>query len=705
MTLAQGRYFEGTRSIHLGERLGRGGEGEVFALGGDPKRAVKLYAAAGAADREAKIAAMVRARLAASAPTVAFPLAVVRTDADRFAGFVMPRVSAAKPVHELYGPGARKKIFPDADYRFLVRAALNAARAVAATHRAGCVIGDINHSGFLISDQALVALIDADSFQFADGAARYLCRVGVPEYTAPELQGRSLGGVVRTENHDAFGLAVILFQLLFMGRHPFSGRPKAGDLPIPEAIRGHHFAYSRRRATGLDPPPATGRLTDFPGPVADLFESAFGPPGSAARPSAAAWVRTFEALERALRPCPNNAAHHYPRAAPDCPWCRMEAQSGVPLFVPPVRTASGPTGDAVTLPPFVEALLRARLDAIETPETVAYAPPPPRTSAAASPLPRPQGVWARLVAHFAPAREAWRELRVLDAKLYRAVADIQVQIDIDAAWLLKAELGALIRRRAALAAEAAAVETRYRTERHHLMTQQHLEGRFIAKASIRGIGPSLVATLASFGFETAADLRRRDVRRTPGIGPVKADALHDWARGLAARFTPPPALTPQERAEISRRRLDVAREAQDRDARIGREMTRLEELARAIATARTTRSTRIDELLARRVRLVALIEARRGVVGPASMPPARTLRAETRERARTVSASTPPQAAAGSAPSRGGPNPSHGSGLTASCPVCGAPMVRRTARRGRKPGQVFLGCSRFPACWGTRPGP
>ena len=25
-------------------------------------------------------------------------------------------------------------------------------------------------------------------------------------------------------NHDNFGLAVLIFQLLFMGRHPFSGR-------------------------------------------------------------------------------------------------------------------------------------------------------------------------------------------------------------------------------------------------------------------------------------------------------------------------------------------------------------------------------------------------------------------------------------------------------------------------------------------------
>lgn len=37
----------------------------------------------------------------------------------------------------------------------------------------------------------------------------------------------------------------------------------------------------------------------------------------------------------------------------------------------------------------------------------------------------------------------------------------------------------------------------------------------------------------------------------------------------------------------------------------------------------------------------------------------------------------------------------------AVCPRCGAPMRVRT---NRDSGEAFLGCSRFPACRGTRPG-
>ena len=39
------------------------------------------------------------------------------------------------------------------------------------------------------------------------------------------------------------------------------------------------------------------------------------------------------------------------------------------------------------------------------------------------------------------------------------------------------------------------------------------------------------------------------------------------------------------------------------------------------------------------------------------------------------------------------------------CPRCGAPMVSRRARTGQSAGQVFWGCSKYPGCRGTRPGP
>jgi restriction system protein len=38
-----------------------------------------------------------------------------------------------------------------------------------------------------------------------------------------------------------------------------------------------------------------------------------------------------------------------------------------------------------------------------------------------------------------------------------------------------------------------------------------------------------------------------------------------------------------------------------------------------------------------------------------------------------------------------------------ACPLCAAPMLQRTAKRGAGAGQRFWGCSRYPACRGTLP--
>ena len=137
-------------------------------------------------------------------------------------GFMMPRFGDHQPIHHLYNPAQRIKYFPRANWAFLVHAARNCEAAFEEVHRADCLVGDVNQSNLLVSAKATVGLIDCDSFQIRSNGALYLCDVGVPIYSAPELQGRlrlpwfdTLG-----PNHDRFGSAMLIFQLLFMGRHP-----------------------------------------------------------------------------------------------------------------------------------------------------------------------------------------------------------------------------------------------------------------------------------------------------------------------------------------------------------------------------------------------------------------------------------------------------------------------------------------------------
>ena len=170
----------------------------------------------------------------------------------------------------------------------------------------------------------------------------------MPEFTPPELQGEDLSSVVRTANHDDFGLAILIFCTLMMGRHPFAGRYLGqGDMPMDRAIAEYRFAYSSRRgSTLMEAPPNVPTLADLPLSLADAFERAFGPGGSAgARVSASEWATLLDKAEGELIPCTSSAAHHYFRSAQTCPWCRMErAYPGFQAFAPtfPIRAGEQP---------------------------------------------------------------------------------------------------------------------------------------------------------------------------------------------------------------------------------------------------------------------------------------------------------------------------------------------------------------------------
>jgi serine/threonine protein kinase len=264
-------------------------------------------------------------------PFVAFPIETVTAN-GAFAGFTMRKATGMKLMHRLCTPADRKTEFPDANFRFLVRVAFNFTRAIASIISLGVVIGDINESGALVDQKGLVTVIDIDSFQYLSGGQLFRCRVGKPEYTPPELQGQSFEKVDRTVNHDAFGVAVIIFEFLFMGRHPFSGVYKGtGDqLSILRAIQEGRFAYSQHRSlTQMEPPPNVPVLAEIPIDMAAAFQRVFGSPALKvqARPTAAEWV-PLKSMEKSIIECKANPAHYFSGAAPSCPWCRIKNHGG-----------------------------------------------------------------------------------------------------------------------------------------------------------------------------------------------------------------------------------------------------------------------------------------------------------------------------------------------------------------------------------------
>jgi DNA-binding helix-hairpin-helix protein with protein kinase domain len=225
----------------------------------------------------------------------------------------------------------RLKSFPRAGWTFQIRAAQNLAAAFDEVHKAGCLVGDVNQGNAFVSTQALVWIIDCDSFQMRANGRQYLCEVGTPHYTPPELQGMSFRGLVRTENHDRFGLAVLLYQLLFVGRHPYAGvYLGSGDPSFEQLIREYRFSQGpTAHANGMDPPPHTPTFADISPELGALFRRAFERGGEAgSRPRAAEWIPVLRQLEQACAECAADAGHKYWRKAGNCVWCRLAANGG-----------------------------------------------------------------------------------------------------------------------------------------------------------------------------------------------------------------------------------------------------------------------------------------------------------------------------------------------------------------------------------------
>ncbi len=302
--------------VHLGEKIGRGGEGTVFEIIGNPTAAAKVYHQAPDPEKAAKLSMMAQQANPGILEIAAWPTTTLHGTKDgKILGIVMPRLVGYHPIHQLYSPAQRKFAFPNADWSFLVHTARNLAQAFATVHKQGNVVGDVNQGNILVSLKALIKFIDCDSFQISASGRTYLCEVGVGHFTPPELQGHSFAGLTRTANHDNFGLAVLCFHLLFMGRHPFVGKfLGAGDMPIERAIREFRFAFGQAANTRqMAPPPHVLRLAGVSERVSSLFERAFSEQAArnSLRPSAAEWVGALDLLRTELKTCTRYAGHKY----------------------------------------------------------------------------------------------------------------------------------------------------------------------------------------------------------------------------------------------------------------------------------------------------------------------------------------------------------------------------------------------------------
>ncbi|MFC6619058.1 hypothetical protein [Deinococcus radiophilus] len=572
-------YGSGGQPVQLGPELGRGGQGTVYALADDPGQVAKLYLRPPGPAQVRKLEALTALADPVLLTLSAWPTEALRGPAGEVRGFLMPRLPAGEmhELHCLYTPATRSELFPEATWAFLVHTARNLARAFAALHTRGVLMGDVSSRNVMVGPAGTVRLIDTDSFQVRSGGEVLPCPVGTPEFTPPELQGQALGTLVRTEAHDLFGLATLIFHLLFQGRHPYAGvQAAATPLSPAEAIAGHAFAYSAQPLPGLRPPPGTLRLSDLTAEVAALFERAFAPAPAPPRPTAAEWDTALATLGQALEPC--RQGHTRVRGLA-CPHCRVH----------PLARIEGTQLLRLADLDRQLAALRQRIRALQSPPPLAvlqHIAPAPRTAPLLLPAPPPPAdrtewavIWTGRLAlllvllafgvlihwlgplaqwslvllgvlaaaypelrhlleaafdrYFPELTAAWMRLALGERSrahaLYTLRRDLQVQQTREEA--LKAELLALT-----LRAQQPAEYSRFRSAQQAVQT---------VLAETGAVEQARRAELDALGVKYHQSARREYLRRQPltagvaaGIGAAEAARLHAAGLRVAADLTP-----------------------------------------------------------------------------------------------------------------------------------------------------------------------
>lgn len=371
-------HLAGGQALTLGPALsGATGEGTVFGVRERPDWAAKVFHhdLSGLQAKLEKVAAMIESPPGGAVQPDGF---VVLTwpqhlilDRGVPVGYVMPRINTTTSVelHTMSNPSDRLDPMPTAPqwtklagWGHLVHVATNLCHAVEVVHRVDAVIGDFQERNILVSDTTQVTLVDCDSIQFTDRSGRqFLCAVGRPEFTAPELAGTNLRTQGRDKSSDLFALAVHIHQLLMAGNHPFLRGEWSGPAAQPDALtlaRSGEWAggpQSRLHTHALAPP-----VTFLPGQIQQYFVRAFtdGAHDPGARPSAAQWCAALSRIRPAL--C-RNGIHQIPDGCPDCPWCAIDQkraarairtpQRGFAAVTPGVYPAAMPPSQVVTPPP------------------------------------------------------------------------------------------------------------------------------------------------------------------------------------------------------------------------------------------------------------------------------------------------------------------------------------------------------------------
>jgi len=332
-------WLDKVRSLVLGKLIKSGGAGSVYLLPGAPAQVAKLYHPHldRAANRR-KLEAMLE--LSPELPDqvengkryvqIAWPQAAVFDGQGGFAGFVMPLLDMAQTAELeqiMQERQARTAGLPTGLGPKLTLAA-NLAAVLDALHQQQHYVVDLKPVNLrFYRDSLYIAMLDCDGFSIQGHAERFPAEQFTADYLAPEFQRKGMPAGTEMAQ-DRFALAVVIFQLLNFGIHPYSGRPGNAQAPtdIPGRIRDGYYAYGVKRHKNMAPNATSGHAL-MPPELRAMFDRAFSSSPTPQRPSAADWAQLLRGYAQRsggkLVVCAANAEHQH-FAGQGCAACARD---------------------------------------------------------------------------------------------------------------------------------------------------------------------------------------------------------------------------------------------------------------------------------------------------------------------------------------------------------------------------------------------
>ncbi|MBT2398194.1 hypothetical protein [Streptomyces sp. ISL-100] len=351
--------LDGRPVVLLDPPLGSGLEAAVHPVEGADDLVVKVYHQPDAA-REDRLRRMLALNPLAGRPVnggqppeLAWPVGLVHGTDGGFLGYGMGRFAGPEHIQlmALFSREQRLLRFPaEADWRFLLGICWNLAFMTARLHHEGLVIGDFSAKNVVVDQRGFATFLDCDSIGFTAPATReaFPATLHTPDYAAPER----LRGAPGSAPSDDFALAVLVYQLLTAGYHPFGGVPRDSEDGVQVSDNISASLSFVVRPESVNVPRGMLDPTVLPPAVLALARQAFGPGlgDTAQRPTSRQWLAALEEsrAEGAITICPRRPRHAHGAHLTRCPWCHRADATGHDAFNAP---QSAPPSPRTAFPP------------------------------------------------------------------------------------------------------------------------------------------------------------------------------------------------------------------------------------------------------------------------------------------------------------------------------------------------------------------